>query len=103
MISHQATLAAVALATLTLGFSAQPRAPQSPAAGSAGVERHLTNIKQLTSGGENAEAYFSPDGKQLIFQSNPGGTSPSACDQMFTINVDGSNKRQVNKNGLPAR
>ena len=31
-------------------------------------EKHLKNIKQLTNGGENAEAYFSFDGKQLIFQ-----------------------------------
>src|SRR5262249_56617608 len=29
-------------------------------------ERHLANIKQLTNEGENAEAYLSPDGKQLI-------------------------------------
>ena len=36
-------------------------------------ERHLTNIKQLTFGGENAEAYFSFDGKQLIFQSKRDG------------------------------
>src|SRR5580765_7792578 len=33
------------------------------------AEKRLTNIKQLTFGGENAEAYFSSDGKQLIFQS----------------------------------
>src|SRR5688500_1272528 len=32
-------------------------------------ERHHTNIRQLTSGGENAEAYFSPDGTRLIYQS----------------------------------
>ena len=32
-------------------------------------ERHLRNIKQLTFGGENAEAYFSFDGKRLSFQS----------------------------------
>jgi len=31
-------------------------------------EKHLRNVKQLTFGGENAEAYFSPDGKKLIFQ-----------------------------------
>ena len=60
-------------------------------------ERHLANITQLTAGGENAEAYFSPDGKQLIFQTNPG--SPGTCDQIFTMNVDGSNKRQLSKGG----
>ena len=35
--------------------------------------KHLRNIKQLTFGGENAEAYFSADGKQLIFQSTRDG------------------------------
>jgi Tol biopolymer transport system component len=60
-------------------------------------ERHITNIKQLTSGGENAEAYFSPDGKQLIYQTTPG--TPGTCDQIFTMNVDGSNKRQLSKGG----
>ena len=47
-------------------------------------ERHLRNIRQLTSGGENAEAYFSPDGKLLIFQST---REPYKCDQIFTMNV----------------
>ena len=32
-------------------------------------EKHLANIQQLTSGGENAEAYFGADDKQLIYQS----------------------------------
>ena len=36
-------------------------------------ETHLKNIKQLTFGGENAEAYFSFDGKKLIFQSKRDG------------------------------
>ena len=71
--------------------SAQQTAPR--------VERHLANVRQLTAGGENAEAYFSADGKQIIFQSNPGGTAPTACDQMFTMNVDGSNKRKVSTGG----
>ena len=31
-------------------------------------EQHLSNIRQLTFGGNNAEAYFSADGKRLIFQ-----------------------------------
>jgi WD40 repeat protein len=31
-------------------------------------ERHLANVNQLTNEGENAEVYFSPDGKKLIFQ-----------------------------------
>jgi len=32
-------------------------------------EAHLQNLKQLTFGGQNAEAYFSYDGSKLIFQS----------------------------------
>jgi len=42
------------------------------AAGSLFAEPHLGNIKQLTSGGQNAEAYWAPDGKRLIFQSTRG-------------------------------
>ena len=55
-------------------------------------ERHLKNIKQLTFGGENAEAYFSFDGKQLIFQSKRDGR---ACDQIYSMNIDGSNVHMV--------
>ena len=55
-------------------------------------ESHLTNIRQLTYGGENAEAYFSPDGRRLIFQSTRDGRP---CDQQFVMNVDGSEVRRV--------
>ena len=45
-------------------------------------EVHFKNIQQLTFGGDNAEAYFSFDGKWLIFQrTNP--KDGLACDQMF--------------------
>lgn len=63
----------------------------------AGVERHLAHVRQLTSGGENAEAYFSPDGTQLIYQTSPG--TPGTCDQIFTMNVDGTGKRQISSGG----
>jgi TolB protein len=72
-------------------------APAAQAPPPAGVESHLSNVRQLTSGGENAEAYFSPDGRQLIYQTNPG--TPGTCDQIFTMNVDGSNKKQLSKGG----
>jgi TolB protein len=57
-------------------------------------EKHLANIRQLTSipGGENAEAYFSFDGKKLIFQST---RPPFQCDQIFTMNLDGTDVRLV--------
>ncbi|MFL5638677.1 MAG: hypothetical protein ACJ78M_04825 [Gemmatimonadaceae bacterium] len=59
-------------------------------------EAHLRNIRQLTSGGENAEAYFSHDGKRLIFQSTRDGR---ACDQQYVMDIDGSHVRRVS-NGL---
>jgi TolB protein len=55
-------------------------------------EKHLRNLKQLTFGGENAEAYFSSDGKQLIFQST---RDDRGCDQIYTMNVDGSNVKMI--------
>jgi TolB protein len=55
-------------------------------------EKHLRNVKQLTFGGENAEAYFSSDGKKLIFQSTRDGRE---CDQIYTMNIDGSDVHLV--------
>lgn len=55
-------------------------------------EKHLANIKQLTFGGENAEAYFSPDGKKLIFQRAVKG---DGCDQIFSMNIDGSGMKML--------
>lgn len=55
-------------------------------------EKHFKNIKMLTNDGENAEAYFSFDGKKLIFQST---FDTIKCDQIFTMNVDGSDKKLV--------
>ena len=52
----------------------------------------LTDIRQLTHGGQNAEAYWSPDGKRLIFQSTRPGFD---CDQMFIMNADGSDQHLV--------
>ena len=55
-------------------------------------EKHLRNLKQLTFGGENAEAYFSSDGRKLIFQSTRDGRE---CDQIYTMNIDGSDVKMV--------
>ena len=41
---------------------------QGPTVSPQAGESHFANIRQVTFGGENAEAYFSRDGKQLIFQ-----------------------------------
>jgi Tol biopolymer transport system component len=53
-------------------------------------ETHLRNIKQLTFGGNNAEAYWSFDDKQLIFQSDWNKINSQGCDQIYIMNADGS-------------
>jgi Tol biopolymer transport system component len=55
-------------------------------------EVHLRNLRQLTSGGENAEGYWSPDGRRLIFQSSREGTP---CDQEFVLEVATGAVRRV--------
>jgi Tol biopolymer transport system component len=62
------------------------------AAAALGNAAELANIHQLTNGGENAEAYWSPDGKRLIFQSTRGELK---CDQIFIMNADGSDQHMV--------
>jgi Tol biopolymer transport system component len=52
----------------------------------------LSNIRQLTSGGQNAEAYWSPDGQRLVFQSTREG---HGCDQIYIMNADGSGQRMI--------
>jgi len=55
-------------------------------------EKHFKNVRQLTFGGENAEAYWSPDCKQLIYQT----AQPEYPDeQIFIMKADGSNKHLV--------
>jgi Tol biopolymer transport system component len=58
-------------------------------------ERHLKNVTQLTFDGDNGEAYFSSDGNKLIWQSSRGGFN---CDKIWTMNIDGSDKRMVSPN-----
>lgn len=53
-------------------------------------EVHLRNIRQLTFGGTNAEAYFSFDEKRIIFQST---REPYKCDQIFMMKQDGSDQK----------
>jgi Tol biopolymer transport system component len=55
-------------------------------------EIHLANVRQLTFGGENAEAYWSPDGSLIIFQSKRDGLG---CDQIFVMDAEGGNPRMV--------
>jgi Tol biopolymer transport system component len=67
--------------TLALADEENDALEQSP------NEKHFKNMQQLTFGGDNAEAYFSFDGKKLTFQSN----NPQwglKCDQIYYLVID---------------
>src|SRR2546429_4738955 len=98
-------LVLIGLLAVPAGFlsQAEPQPQPSPPP----VERHLANIRQLTSGRQNAEAYFSFDGTKLIFQSTNNWTTGSSgaaqpasgpglgCYQMYVMDLDGANVRLV--------
>jgi TolB protein len=97
----------IVLATLSIVAACSPTAaPGSSPTPATGVniarpsdpsEPHLTNVRQITDGGENAEAYFSDDGKWITFQSSRNGRT---CDQQFVMRTNGSDIRRVsNGNG----
>ena len=88
----------VLLAGLIGACAAGPRRPEAipaPAPPSAspapslfpGEGAFLADLRQLTFGGENAEAYWSLDGRQLSFQARPPGPG---CDRIYRMFVDGS-------------
>lgn len=55
-------------------------------------ERHLSNIRQLTFGGQNAEAYFSFDGSHLVYQATP---REGGCDQIYTLDLTSGERHLV--------
>src|SRR5438128_7024595 len=71
------------------------------------AERHLKNIRQLTVGRKNAEAYFSFSGNKLIFQSTNNWMKDTyaatlkpadaglACYQMYVMDLDSDTVRLV--------
>jgi Tol biopolymer transport system component len=90
---HLISAALLAAAASWLPIASAIEAGQNPpSAPAAPVERHLQNLRKLTSGGENAEAYFSKDGSRLIFQATRAGYP---CDQIYTMKLDGSDQRRV--------
>ncbi|MDB4981024.1 MAG: tolB protein precursor [Myxococcales bacterium] len=91
------------VATLLISGCAAP-APQPPATSPAAAvaaapagppprdwalpaEAHLSHLRALTAGGENAEAYWSWSGQQLILQAR-GATA--SCDRIFRMPVPAS-------------
>jgi TolB protein len=81
---------------LRLGVAAATALADRPAwAGSPPLdprERRLSNLRRLTAGGQNAEAYWDAAGDRLVFQST---RPPHDCDQIFTMNADGTQPRLV--------
>ena len=75
--------------------AARPGAPPLP--GPAVIhpeEAHLRNLRQLTFGGQNAEGYWSADGKQVVYQRMDEG-SGVMCDQEFVVDVLTGKSRMV--------
>ncbi len=85
-MSKSASFFAAAV-VLSLASSLAKQAAPSPAPDSLAWpgEKHLRNVRQLTFGGQNAEAYWSHDDKYLIFQHQGEGVP---CDQIYIIAVD---------------
>jgi Tol biopolymer transport system component len=72
----------LAPATATAQSSAPPSS-EPPAS-----EPHLGDVQRLTTGGENAEAYWAPDGKRLIFQrTSPVSAEAGGCDQIYRLDL----------------
>lgn len=60
------------------------------------TEKHLKNLTMLTHGGDNAEAYFSYDGKYASFQSNNKNWGLK-CDQIFNLDIEKAAKDTLYK------
>ncbi len=71
---------------------AEPPTPKVVTMAPLPEEKHLGTLRQLSFGGENAEAYLSSDETKLVFQSTRDG---GACDQIYTMGFDGSNVSRV--------
>ena len=68
--------------------SQRPARQVAPASG----ETRFKSITQITNGGENAEAYWSPDGKWITLQSTRDGRT---CDQQYVMRADGTGLRRI--------
>ena len=87
------------------GHAGGPTGSSTSASGNA--ERHVKNIRQLTFGRKNAEAYFSFDGTKLIFQSTNNWMKDSfaatlkpaeeglGCYQMYVMDLESGTIRLV--------
>src|SRR6187551_4137439 len=81
------TTGIIILSAIFFIFSSEKNIPQTKIISSNDTiqypdEHHFKNMRQLTFGGDNAEAYFSFDGKYIVYQR----TEPKEgimCDQIW--------------------
>jgi Tol biopolymer transport system component len=77
---------------LSISAFAQAQQPaETPKTEPKNGEKHLRNLTQLTFGGNNAEAYFSPNGRYLSFQSDYIRWG-LRCDQIFKLDIEKARK-----------
>jgi TolB protein len=84
--------AAFVLAVVFIGAGSAARAQVNIAREPLPGESHLTNLRQLTNTGTQAEAYFSRDGQWITFQSTRGGRT---CDQQYVMRTNGTGLMRV--------
>ena len=84
------------------GTPAPPPPPAEPGEGRDAAdlllpqERRLSNLRMLTDGGENAEAYWSWAGDRFVYQARRGERT---CDAIRVMNVDGSAPTTIHPGG----
>lgn len=88
-------IVSAAVSASLIGILGCTSAPPLPLVGDASLsfpkETRITNLRQLTFGGTNAEAYWSFDGRWLSYQH----TGEDACDQIYRIGLDGTAKQRI--------
>jgi Tol biopolymer transport system component len=90
-MSTRFIFAAALLGAAACGGTAAEQSPIVVREGDA-RESRLSNLRQITFGGENAEAYWSQDGEYITFQSTRDGRT---CDQQYVIKADGTGLTRV--------
>jgi TolB protein len=94
--------AALAAAALAQHPASPPSVPSSRTGGAALAgpavihpdERHFRNLRQITSGGQNAEGYWGPDGKQIVYQ-RVNEAEGVMCDQEYVADLATGQSRRV--------
>eukprot|EP00817_Percolomonadidae_sp_ATCC50343_P004825 CAMPEP_0117421296 /NCGR_PEP_ID=MMETSP0758-20121206/2430_1 /TAXON_ID=63605 /ORGANISM="Percolomonas cosmopolitus, Strain AE-1 (ATCC 50343)" /LENGTH=401 /DNA_ID=CAMNT_0005203363 /DNA_START=26 /DNA_END=1231 /DNA_ORIENTATION=+ len=88
------TIGALFMTVLVIGAIVQYNNPSKPRAVDESL--YFESSKVVTEAGTNAEAYWSKDGQQIIYQAK---MADDQCDKIYIMNVDGTNKKRVDKTG----